>query len=59
MKLPSYEAVHAPPDHPSTSMQYESHFTGNIKIWINNLSNCLIFVCKVKRKDVTPQIHEF
>ncbi len=54
MKLSSYEAVHAPPDYPSTSMQYEITLKGNIKIRINNFSNCLIFGCKVKRKDVTP-----
>ena len=58
MKLPSYEAVHATPDYPFFSMQYEIPFKGNIKIRINNFSNCLIFGCKDKRKDVTPQIHE-
>ncbi len=59
MKLPSYEAVHATPDYPSTSMQYESPFKENIKTWINNFSNCLILGCKVKRKGITPQFHEF
>ncbi len=55
MKQPSYEAGHVTP----TSMQYECPFEDNINTWINNLSDYLIFECKVKKKDITPPIHEF
>ncbi len=38
-KICSGLAVHVTPDYPSTSMQYEAPFRGNIKNWTNNFSN--------------------